>query len=613
MNLAEISTLCYDFFATNFMTNKEIAKHLRNIAASYTIKNDQKYRFQIIAYQRAAEALENTSTEASHLLEEGKLNQVPGIGSSIASHIEELIKNGDVKRWKWVTKGIPKGVFPLLDIPSFGPKKAYKLSLEFKLNDENTVIDKLEQIAKADKIKDLEGFGEKSQKDILQAIAEFKLGKNKASRMTLPFAYEIAERIVEYLKKSPLIIYSVPLGSLRRMVATVGDIDIAVSTKNPKGAIDYFIAYPYKERIIEKGPTTASISVSGGKQVDLMTQPPECFGSLLQHFTGSKNHNIHLRELALKKGLSLSEHGIKRKSLAKPDLAPREQMENYSSEEDFYKAIGLDWIPPEIRENEGEIELSLSNKLPRLVELSEIKGDLHIHSDFPIEPSHDLGRNSMKEMIKKAIELNYEYVGFSEHSPSVSKHTPESIYSILSRRKEVIEHLSLSTKNIRVINLLEVDILANGSFAINEKSIELEDALIVAIHSSFGMNKKDMTRRVLQGLSHPKAKILAHPTGRKLNERGEIRLDWNLIFDFVKNHNKALEINAWPNRLDLPDKLVREAVKHNIKMIINTDSHAVGQMDLMKFGVSVARRGWAQKSDILNTLKYNEFIKWLTT
>ncbi|RJQ38932.1 DNA polymerase III [Candidatus Microgenomates bacterium] len=587
-------------------SNKEIAKLLRNVASSYAIKDDKKYRFQIIAYQKAADTIENSSTEAKDLFKEGKLGLLPGIGTALKSHIEELLKTGDVKHFKEITKGIPKSLFILLDIPTFGPKRAYKLIKEFSLDNPDTVIKDLERLATEGKIANLEGFGEKSQKDILQIIAEFKKGKSKKNRMPLPYASEIAEKMVNYLKKSVHIVKIFPLGSLRRKVSTIGDIDIAVATNKPEKVIKHFISYPYVERVIEKGPTTASILVSGGKQVDLMTQPPASFGSLLQHFTGSKDHNIHLREYALKKGLSLSEYGIKKKL-----KDGTWKLENFETEEEFYKALGMDWISPELREDTGEIEGAISHNLPELVTISDIKGDLHTHSDYPLEPSHDLGRDSMENMLKKAIEFGYEYLGFSEHNPSVSTHNKEQIYSILSARKKKIEQLNLSNKNIRVINLLEVDISPNGNLALDDESISLQDALIISVHSSFGMDKKEMTKRIIKGLSHPKAKILAHPTGRKINQRNGYELDWEIIFDFCRRNNKALEINAWPDRLDLPDITVRQAVENKVKLVINTDSHALDQLELMRYGVDVARRGWAKESDILNTLGYNRIKEWL--
>ncbi len=585
------------------MSNKEIAKLLRNVAAAYTIKDEKKFYFQIVAYQKAAEAIEGLTSELKDYYAEDKLDEVPGIGVTLKSRLEELFKKGKVAHYEWALSGIPQAMFPLLDIPSFGPKKAYKLVKEFNLKNPDTVIDDIEKIAKEGRIASLSGFGEKSQSDILRAIAEFRKGSGKTTRMTLPFASEVAEKMLDYLRKSPDVIRAEPLGSLRRSSPTVGDIDIAVASKNPKAVLNYFIKYPYLDRIIEKGSVSSSILASGGKQIDLLIQPPEGFGALLQHFTGSKNHNVHLREFALKKSLSLSEYGIKNTKTGKST--------QYSSEEEFYKAIGLEWIPPEMREDTGEIESAAEGNLPKIIELSDIKGDLHLHSSFPIEPSHDLGVNNFKEMLAVAKDLNYEYVGFAEHNPSVSKHTPEKIYGLVSRRNEAIEHILSDNKSIRIFKLLETDILPNGQLAIDNKTLETLDGTIVSIHSVFNMRKDEMTKRVIEGLSHKKAKILAHPTGRMLNERPGYELDWEKIFEFCIKNNKALEINSWPTRLDLPDSLIREAVNRKIKMVIDTDSHAKDQMYLQKYGVEMARRGWATKSDIVNTLSYNEFREWL--
>ncbi|MEK7534380.1 MAG: hypothetical protein AAB600_03505 [Patescibacteria group bacterium] len=587
------------------MSNQEIARLLRHVAACDVILDEKKYRFQITAYQKAADSIESQTTQIKDFVREGKLDKVPGVGASIKSHLEELIKTGRVKHFIKIMKSIPKPVFPLLEIPRFGPKTAYKLVKKFSLKNEDAVIDDIENLAKKGKIAELIGFGEKSQQDLLQAIIEYKQGKSKTSRMVLPYAFELAEKIITYLKKSKYVLNALPLGSLRRMAPTVGDIDIAVATNEPSLVIDHFVSYPYKERVIEKGPTTASILTSGGKQIDLMTQQPHGFGALLQHFTGSKSHNVHLREYALTKGLSLSEHGIKQ-------LTRKDQMLiKYDSEEKFYEAIDMQWIPPEMREDNGEIKLAINYKLPKLVELLDIRGDLHIHSNYPIESSHDFGQDSMKDMLINAKSLRYEYLGFSEHNPSISRHNNLQIYNIIARRNEYIEQIKSDIKNVRIIKLLEIDILVDGNVAIDSKTLELLDGAIVSVHSSFGMDKKDITKRIIKGLSHPKAKILAHPTGRMLNQRAGYEVDFELIFDFCKKNNKALEINGWPNRLDPPDNIIKEGIKNGIKFVINTDSHALQQMNLMRYGVAMARRGWAKNSDILNTLVYNDFIKWL--
>lgn len=586
------------------MSNQEIADLFRNIAAAYSIKDPKKFYFQMLAYQKASETVAATTVELKDLYKEGKLDSLPGIGATIKSRLSELFKKGKASYFESVLKDIPKSVFTLINIPSIGPKKAYKLTKHFSLNDPKTVVDKLIAKAKNGEIAKISTFGEKSEQDILQTLLEYKAGKNKAARMVLPYAGEIAEKILAYLRQSPAVIKAVPLGSMRRMMPTVGDIDIAVATDKPQEAIEHFVNYPYKERIIEKGPSTASFLTSGGKQIDLMVQPVNGFGALLQHFTGSKNHNVHLREYALKKGLSLSERGIK-------DLKKEKKLKKYDTEEKFYEGLGMSWVPPEIRENQGEIELAIQHKLPRLIELADIKGDLHIHSNFPIQPSHDLGVDSFSEMINVAQKLNYEYIGFSEHNPSISKHNNDQTYALIAKRNHAIEQIKSSNKNIRIIKLLEIDILGSGKLAVDNKSMDLLDGAIVSIHSSFATNKSDMTKRVLAGLSHPKAKILAHPTGRLLNERTGYDLDFDQVFDFCKKNKKALEINSWPLRLDLPDSLIKQAVEYGVKLVINTDSHATNQMNMMKYGVAMARRGWATKDDIINALSYNEFTKWL--
>ncbi|MFZ5366414.1 MAG: PHP domain-containing protein [Patescibacteria group bacterium] len=594
-------------------TNQEVAKLLHSMAAAYEIKGGD--RFKIMAYDRAATSVEHASSEVKDLWDDGKLGELAGIGAAIASHLDELFRTGKVKHFQEVMSGLPPAMFELLSIPGVGAKTAYKLSKELGLKNPKTAISELGEKAKSGEIRVIEGFGEESEKDILRGIEEFR---RKTTRILLPYAAQVADDILFWLKKSPDVIRTDPLGSLRRMVSTVGDVDIAAATDKPKEVISHFVAYPKKKRVLEAGTATASLVLKSGYQVDLMVQPVSSYGALLQHFTGSKQHNIALREYALKKGLSLSEYGIKKKV-----GSGKWEVGSYATEEEFYKALGMDWIPPEIREDTGEIEASLRSAqgkpggLPKLVELRDIKGDLHIHSDFPIETSHDEGISSMEEIMDKGLELGYEYVGFCEHNPSTSKHSLEQIISILKRKKERIDKLNYSHEKrgnkllIQALNGLEVDIKPNGTLGIPEKGLDLLDFVMVSIHSSFRMGRQEMTKRVLAALRHPKVKILGHPTGRKLNEREGYELDWEEIFDFCKKRNIWLEINAWPDRLDLPDTLVREAARAAVKMVICTDAHAVDQMELMRYGVAVARRGWAEKGDIINTLGYSEFKKLL--
>jgi DNA polymerase (family X) len=346
----------------------------------------------------------------------------------------------------------------------------------------------------------------------------------------------------------------------------VGDIDLSVATDKAPEVLDYFTKYPKSVKTIEKGDHTSSIMLPGGIQVDLMTQPPESYGSLLQHFTGSKHHNIALREYSLKKGLSLSEYGIK-------ELKTKNgKVKKFSNEKDFYEFLGLEYIEPELREDTGEIEAAKEHKLPKLVELKDVKSDLQIHTSFNIETSHDLGESSMEAVVKKGDELGYEYLGFTEHNPSQQGHNETQIVDILKRKREKVDELnySLSKKNTnsvrKVFNSLEIDIKPDGNLPVSDAGLATLDFALVSIHSSFDLERDVQTRRVLNALAHPAVKIFAHPTGRKLNEREGAELNWPEIFEFCLKNKKWIEINCDPMRLDLPDTLVREAVKLGVKL-----------------------------------------------
>jgi DNA polymerase (family 10) len=595
------------------MNNKEIASLLKAIAAAYEVKGES--RFKVIAYERASTAVEHASSEVKDLWDDKQLQTVPGIGTSIASHLDELFKTGKVKHFEQVVRGLPSAMFEFLEIPGIGAKTAWKLCEKLKIKDSQGALLKLEQAAKKGKIKVFEGFGEESEKNILEGIEELRRWEG---RILLPYAWRLAKELIEYMKREKSVLRIDPLGSLRRMASTVGDIDLAVATKDSPRVIDHFVKFPQAKEILAKGKNTARLILRNGYQVDLKTQKPSAYGAMLQHFTGSKHHNIHLREIALKKKMSLSEYGIKKKA------GRGWKLMEFDTEKKFYQALGMDWIPPELREDTGEIEAALlrpladqgkQHKLPKLLKLTDIKGDLHLHSDFSVEPSHDPGNDSMEEMIKKGKDLGYEYLAFSEHNPSLSQHTPKQIISILKRKKDKIDKINYSSKknpqNLKIFNSLEIDIRPNGELAIPQEGLKALDFAIVAVHGSFKMSRKKMSLRVLRALAHPKVKILAHPTGRMLGQREGYELEWEKIFQFCLKNQKVLEINAHPKRLDLPDVLVKEAVKIGVKIVIGSDAHSLEEMGLMKYGVSVARRGWTQKGDVLNTLKYDKIIKWL--
>jgi len=581
------------------MTNKEVARLLKEVSAALEVKGGN--RFKIAAYDRVATAIEHATSEVKDLWDDNKLQEIPGIGVNLSAYLDELFRKGKVAHFERIFRNLPPAMFEFLEIPGIGSKTAYKLCRELKIKEAKTALPRLKEALKAGKIRLIEGFGEQSEKDILEGLESLK---KHSERMLLPFAWELAQKVIEYLARGKIGVRIKPLGSLRRMAATVGDIDLAVATTQPKKAIERFVSFPEVKEVVVSGGNTARIIHHNGRQIDLKTMNPQAYGALLQHFTGSKQHNIHLREIAQKKGLSLSEYGIKKGG----------KIKKYAAEETFYQALGMAWIPPELREDTGEIEAAQKKELPQLVELKDIKGDLHVHSNFPIEPSHDEGADTFEVLLNKAQELGYEYLGLSEHNPSSSQHSSKQVIELLKRKKEEIDKLNYSrVKKLSVyaLNSLEIDIKPDGSLALPEKALKYLDFAIASIHSSFKMSRQEMTRRVLTSLAHPKIKILGHPTGRKIGEREGYELDWEKIFAFCLKNNKYLEINAWPNRLDLPDTLVREAVKIGVKMVINTDAHAVGQLDLMPYGVAVARRGWATKNDIINTMGYNELKKAL--
>lgn len=588
------------------MNNLEIARLLRKIAAAYTILRQN--RFKIIAYENAATSVEHAGSELKDLWDDGKLETVPGLGESIISHLDEIFRTGKSKHFDAVLAKIRPAVFEFLEIPGLGPKKAYKLVYKLNLKD----ISDLESAAKAHKIASLEDFGLKSEADILENIARFRKGAVKERRMTLLEADAIADEVIGFIRGIGNIRID-KLGSLRRRVATIGDVDLAVATDHPKEVIEAFVAYPRASGVIEKGPTGASILVAGHHQVDLRVSRPEEYGAMLQYFTGSKYHNIKLRELALKKGLSLSEYGMKPIQNSKfKSQNSSSKIKSFDNEEEFYNFLGLDWIPPELREDGGEIEAALEHKLPKLVELKDVKGDLHLHSNFDLETSHDSGTGTIREIREMGELRGYEYVGISDHNPSVTKHSPKQIEESLRARKMAVEQINSSTHGCRVLNLLEVDIAPDGTLPVPNVALDNLDACVVSVHSTFTMEREKMTKRVLAGLSHPVAKILGHPTGRLLGQREGYELDWDEIFAFCAKNDKALEINCFPNRLDLPDVLVREAIKRGVLLSLGTDYHDVGAMDLMEFGVCVARRGWAEKEDIINSWSYSKIFSWLS-
>jgi DNA polymerase (family 10) len=590
------------------MTNLQLAQLFRNIAAVYQIKEESYFR--IIAYEKAADSIEHLTSEAKDYWDDGKIKEIPGIGPTIAGHLDELFRTGHSKHFEKTLSQVPASIFPLLLIPGIGPKRAYRLVTELKLTNEHSAVEALLHAATAHKIAVMEGFGEKSEEDIIKNIQSYQKGGIKENRIVLPFADEIAIAIQKYLLENKHIKRVDVLGSLRRRVATIGDIDLAIIADNTKKAIEHFCLYRH-DKVIEKGPTGASILLTNGRQVDMRVQDRNSYGAMLQYFTGSKNHNIKLRTYALTKHKSLSEYGIKLINGSKKVL------KKFAKEEDFYMELGMDWIPPELREDRGEIQAAIQHTLPKLIESKDMKGDLHIHTSYDLEPSHDLGDSSLPQILDTAVQLGYEYIGISDHNPSMGNHSEKEIIGIMKRRKQHYEDKYTSWKNkskksTHLFIMLEIDIQPNGELALPIEAFEYIDAAIISVHSAFQLDRKDMTSRVIKAMNaHPKIRVFGHPTGRLLTKREGYELDWDEIFATCKEKNIALEINSHPYRLDLPDALVYTAVQKHVPLVINTDTHSLDSMHLMPYGVSVARRGWATKDDIINTLSYNEMKQWL--
>jgi len=579
-----------------YPSNQELAQTLGNVAAVYEIMGESF--FKIRAYKNAADAVEQSNEEIKDIWEKGALQKVPGIGASIAQHIDEIFKTGKSRHIEMVLAKAPVTVYKLLELPGVGPKTAGRLAFELKLSNPKTLFADLKLAADNNLIAGLEGFGQKSQDEIIESIKRFKKTSKQEKRVLTSDALALADRFVEYMSSCHELSEIQALGSLRRQKTTVGDLDFAVVTDIPGKVVEHFTSWGEVQKILAAGENTARIIHVSGTQIDIKTTTKSMYGSMLQHFTGSKEHNVALREYAQKNNLSLSEKGIK---------DSKSKLTKFSSEKGFYNYLGMDFIPPEMRENRGEIELALAHKLPKLVDQKDIRGDLHIHSNFPIEPSHDLGKDSMASIIKQAEELGYKYIAFSEHNPQKGLSNEEKLRLIV-KKKAVIDKLNT---DIVVLNSLEVDILHDGTLPLDNKALIQLDLVIVSLHSSFRQNKEDMTKRILKGLSHPKAKVMGHPTARLIQQREGVDADWSKVFRFCAENGKALEINASGDRLDLPEDLVKEAKEYGVMFVLGTDAHEAAGLMKMPAAISVARRAWLESKDIINTWPVDKFKKWL--
>jgi len=575
------------------VSNREVIDMLKEILAAMEVKNYNNFRIR--AYQNAISILENLTVSIQDLWENKRLGEIPGIGSGIEEHLNEFFLEGKVAEFEEIKKGLPEGMFSLIGLRGIGAKRAYKLSMAFKLLDRENALEKLKEAAEQKKIRNLEGFGEKIEKAILEAIEEQKMTKNKKVRFLLPQAEEIVERIMNFMKGCEDVVDIEVCGSFRRKNATIGDLDIPVSTNKPSEVLDYFLKFPEIKEVLVVGDKKASVVLTNEIQVDLRVSTPQAYGSMLQYFTGSKQHNILLRNYALSMGMSLSEYGIKKDG----------KLKEFSDEKNFYSELGLSYIPPEIRNGDFEIEAAKEGKLPNLIKLEDIKGDIHSHT------TASDGVNTLEEMVEEAKKLGYQYIGVTDHAPSIQSRGLGTVLKIVSDTRKKINDINSSQTDIKVLFGYEVNILVDNSLGLPDDILKDLDFVIAGIHTAFGQDKETVTKRLISAIENPYVRVISHPSGRLLNERDPADPDWRKIFSAARDNGVILEINAQPQRLDLPDDLAKSAVEWGVDLIIDSDAHSTKEFGFMRYGVDNARRGWVQKDNVVNTLTYDKFIKKL--
>ena len=558
------------------MDTEDVVHLLNKIADLMDIKGEQFFKTR--AYRMAAETLREAEEPIEVLVNEERLQELPGIGKAIAKKITTFVNTGILPYYEELTEEIPPSLLDLLQIQGLGPKKVAVLYKKLGI----TTIDELQKAAKQHKLKDLDGFGVTTENNILRGIA---LQAQTSGRSLLHYALNQGNQYVEYLKKHDNIQNISIAGSLRRRKETIGDIDILVSSSKPDEIMDAFSKYHLVDEVMLKGKTKTSVRLKDGIQVDLRVVEKKSFGSALQYFTGSKEHNVIVRGLALKKDMKLNEYGVFSKKTNKY-LAGE-------TEKEVYETIGIPFIPPELRENRGEIKAAQQDNLPNLITLNDIKGDLHVHSTWSD------GINSIEEVVKAAEKLGYDYIGITDHSQSLKVANGVTIKNVEKKCKQIKKINKNST--ITVLCGTECDILKDGSLDYPDETLKTFDYVGIGIHSLFKMNKNQATQRILTALDNPYVTFLAHPTCRMIGHREGFDLDLDSLFKKAVETNTFLEINAFPDRLDLNDINIKRAKENGVQFIIGSDSHSIQHLSNMQYGVATARRGWLEKHHVLNT------------
>ncbi|OYT62257.1 DNA polymerase III [Thermoplasmatales archaeon ex4484_30] len=564
------------------MKNREIAKIFYEIADMLEMQDVQ---FKPRAYRKAAQNIESLSEDIEEIYKRGELEKIPGVGKSIAEKVKEFIEKGSVAYYEKLKKEIPVNLEELSSVEGLGPKMIKLLYKELGIKNLND----LEKAAKEGKIRHLKGMGERTEQKILENI---EFARKKGGRILLGFALPEAMKLIKFLEKYAGKISLA--GSLRRRKETIGDMDILAVSLNPEKLMDEFTSMNEVDKILAKGETKSSVRLKSGIQVDLRIVDKESFGSALQYFTGSKEHNIEVRKIAVRNGYKLNEYGLFDKKSNKKIAG--------ETEEGVYKALGMQYIPPELRENRGEVEAALNGALPALVERKDVRGDLQMHTKWSD------GANTIEEMVKEGIKLGHSFIAITDHVGTLKIAGGMGEEEIRKQMKE-IESLNEKYDDFHIFHGVEVNILKDGNLDMSRKVLKDVDVVIASIHSAFRQPMEEMTKRLLKALENDVVDILAHPTARIIYKREAIKFDVEKVFDAARENDVILEINAQPDRLDLNDILAKKAIEMGVKLSIGTDAHNKETLRYIELGVAVARRAWAEKKDIVNTYSIDKLEK----
>ena len=570
------------------MENKSIADLLTEIADILDIQGENPFRVR--SYRNAARTIADMGQSGRAMVRAGEdLEQIPGIGKSLQERIEEIVSTGKCGFLEELRAKVPPALTELLKLEGLGPKKVKLLYDELGVDS----VDRLEKSAQAGKLRDLPGMGLKTEEKVLKSIEQYRAGMG---RFKLSVGFTYAQALLEYLKGIPGLKRLDPAGSFRRHRETIGDLDLLAICGRGCKVMDRFTTYGDVAEVISEGETKSSVRLKCGLRVDVRVLEEESYGAALHYFTGSKAHNVAIRERAKDLGLKVSEYGVFR--------AKDEKRLSGANEEDVFKAVGLPFIPPELREDRGEIQAAEKGKLPKLIELGDIRGDLQMHT------SATDGKNTIAEMAQKAKEMGYAYLAITDHSKAV-RVAGGLDEKRLAKHLQEVEKAGGKIPGIRILKGVEVDILADGSLDLKDDILKECDVVLASVHSRFNMEEGEMTRRIIKAIGNPHVSILAHPTGRLILEREAYKVNLKEVFQAAIDHGVVLEINAYPDRLDLRDVDARMAKEMGARLVISTDAHSTGQLELMKFGVFTARRGWVEARDVINTLPLPPLLKIL--